>query len=790
MTIMPLARPLTDNRVLRATGAMSVQTRMIDAIRGGAAGTAGRQALDVLAQPRQDSVLPRGFYAEFDEQIAELNERIFERSGQIGALDPNFRGTFDDPETIALIEERNNLMADAQATAEARRQQEVAEGRALSPEQLAERYADMGMTFPFAMTPDDAEAYVAPRRAELIRQAIASRSPGGVIQAAATFGAGLVAMATDPLELATNFIPIVSQARMARLIGRFGQVGGRVAVGAIEGAVGQAITEPVYFGLSRQLQLDYGMTDALFNVGLGLAFGSVVGGAAGALTRAGQSLATQAPQPQPLVRAETPAMPAMVEGVPVEPVVRNREAEARQAMVARRDMAETALRQFVTDQPIDFDGMSVVGEIRKAIRDTERQLAQTSVRPIVSALRRFGQINPDGDVGRELKAMGITARSAPGLFSKQGASSLDNLPASEWEEIMPGISQQVGVENGYLSQRGLIERIAAEIRGEGRDTETAGRITEMERDAATLEDIIAMANQAGFKLRDADELWAIRSMMDAGQSFDDAIERLAIMSEGDIAARQAENGLEPYDSLDADARMMDDVPEYGFADFDNEITDLQRMVDQIAGAAPAEQLPQLQPGDPFGSRGRVEAVNQAPLYRDTSPGRAWDIVRNDMIAKENNSTGQLFWAQDPDLALGQGGSTGIILRARSGSLGVQAGKKAGSGEFVSHAIAPKAVDEIVAVTQADADAFFAKMTSTWQERFNKEWVASRPTAPARVTDEAPPAIVWRRRPTAAPDLTGLSAASRADLDVVQGLDERRDALIRTAEAAVACVARS
>ena len=89
-------------------------------------------------------------------------------------------------------------------------------------------------------------------------------------------GVGFAAMAVDPLELATAFIPIVGE---ARLVSRFGRVGGRTVAGMMDGLVGAAATEPVYYGLSRQQQLDYTMADALLNIGLG----AILGGGIGAL---------------------------------------------------------------------------------------------------------------------------------------------------------------------------------------------------------------------------------------------------------------------------------------------------------------------------------------------------------------------------------------------------------------------------------------------------------------------------------------------------------------------------
>jgi hypothetical protein len=189
-----------------------------------------------------------------------------------------------------------------------------------------------------------------------------------------------------------------------------------------------------------------------------------------------------------------------------------------------------------------------------------------------------------------------------------------------------------------------------------------------------------------------------------------------------------------------------------------------------AAEAPASQaaMVTLRPGDPFGARGKIEGVNDAALYRDTAPSRAWDVVRSDMgSVSETRSTGPLFWADDPDLAIGQGGSTGIILRAREGSLGVSPHDKPVPGEFTSYAAAPNALTEIVAVTQDAADAFLAKMTPAWRQRFDKEWQQVPDASFNRVTDQGAYPAVWQRRDAAPASTPGPAAARASSLTSAQ-----------------------
>lgn len=324
---MMISRPLTDNRMQRAFGATQIETTRLDAIREILrAPTMGDLTAQVLSVPQGDfDTLPDDFdltaFREEDrritQEIGRLQSATFPEDEQSQVLD----------RIEALSEQRRQNIADMRAAVQASQDEGIASGRLLAVDELNETYRDLGVTFDFPMSRDDAEAVVKERRAEIIRDAVISRSPGGVVQGVGMFGAGLLAMATDPMEVAATFVPIVSQARMARLTTRFGLVGGRVAVGAIEGGVGQALTEPIYYGAARELQLDYGMTDALFNVGIGVAFGASVGGVLGAMARRSE------------VTGAAPAVRTQV---------------LHTDAVLARTIAETSLRQFTTDQPVNL----------------------------------------------------------------------------------------------------------------------------------------------------------------------------------------------------------------------------------------------------------------------------------------------------------------------------------------------------------------------------------------------------------------------------------------------------
>lgn len=114
------------------------------------------------------------------------------------------------------------------------------------------------------------------KREEVQRQFILSRAPKGSMPA--QFAAGLAASLIDPLNVASGFVPVVGQARYAGMLAKastpLARAGVRARVGALEGAVGAAILEPLPLIAARQDQTDYDLYDSLLNI----AFGSILGG--------------------------------------------------------------------------------------------------------------------------------------------------------------------------------------------------------------------------------------------------------------------------------------------------------------------------------------------------------------------------------------------------------------------------------------------------------------------------------------------------------------------------------
>jgi hypothetical protein len=120
------------------------------------------------------------------------------------------------------------------------------------------------------------------KQREISQNTVGARSGFGA--SVAGFAGGLVGSLTDPINAASNFIPFVSEYRYARWLAQAGEgtlarAAVRVGAGAIEGAAGAAVVEPLVYAGATSQQLDYTSTDSFLNVALG----GVMGGGLHAL---------------------------------------------------------------------------------------------------------------------------------------------------------------------------------------------------------------------------------------------------------------------------------------------------------------------------------------------------------------------------------------------------------------------------------------------------------------------------------------------------------------------------
>lgn len=128
-------------------------------------------------------------------------------------------------------------------------------------------------------------------KARAEREATVERGPQGFIPSALQVGTSFLVGAADPINLASAFIPIMGELRYGKLLAAAGdsvsaRLATRAAVGAGQGAVGQAALEPLDWWAHTQEGRDFGMSDVLHNIMFGAALGGALQGGGGFISDA------------------------------------------------------------------------------------------------------------------------------------------------------------------------------------------------------------------------------------------------------------------------------------------------------------------------------------------------------------------------------------------------------------------------------------------------------------------------------------------------------------------------
>lgn len=170
---------------------------------------------------------------------------------------------------------------------------DVADGsKMLSPEEATQKYQVGNLKFDQPISESRAQELREKQLEQMRRQEIMRLGPQHLGADAVKFGAGLASTFADPVGLvASAFIPQLALGKLANSVGgaaktymtmRAGQtVGQRAAFGAIEGAAGAAMFEPIVYMSQQKDQLDYSIADSFVNI----AFGGILGGGIHAIGR-------------------------------------------------------------------------------------------------------------------------------------------------------------------------------------------------------------------------------------------------------------------------------------------------------------------------------------------------------------------------------------------------------------------------------------------------------------------------------------------------------------------------
>ena len=444
-------RPLnTENRILRMTGADELRV------------TLGRAVSELSSMPMAGTLISRKmeqFRASSDVFSEDEKLEILELEQLQSDLEYNLALEVDPIARESITSQLDSIYSQNKTVKDRFTEQALEEGRLKSPEDLNEQYKDLGLKFDAPTSQEEAKLLAKGKKEEIIRNAIISKSPTGLIPTVAKFGGGMLAVASDPLEVASMFIPFVGPAGRAASIAKLGRVAGRARVGAIEGVGGALLLEPLYYGLSKNQQLDYTMSEALLNVGAGLFLGGGIGTIAGMVARAPINpkavLDAVGGDLESIIRTELDAVEIPVRLEVDQPAVAARAPEAKARTAAEQSNVRTAymtaIRQFVTDQGIQVDMILTKGP-RKPTTLSE-------------FVKISGGINDQDPTFRgELKNIGYIARA--GYKTKKGKSV--NPVNNTRSELNLDDMAELAEEAGYLPARdtnALMEALSEEARG-------------------------------------------------------------------------------------------------------------------------------------------------------------------------------------------------------------------------------------------------------------------------------------------------------------------------------------
>lgn len=224
----------------------------------------------------------------------------------------------------------------------------------LSADDINKLYAPEGTTITDHPMPDGLGKLIGRQKQEemdrenVLERFSASRS------SATQFGVGLAAFLTDPLNLASSFVPGLGEETGAAAIARIGLTGkglvAKTAARALTGATGAVAAQVPITGLRYGLGLgqasDYDAYDAMKDIGFAAAGGAILHAGFGA---AGDALRTRATLPGNVAEAPAGAPPGG-DGGPAGPIL-NADAITRDAAM------RSSVSQVVTGRPVDVSGV-------------------------------------------------------------------------------------------------------------------------------------------------------------------------------------------------------------------------------------------------------------------------------------------------------------------------------------------------------------------------------------------------------------------------------------------------
>lgn len=230
--------------------------------------------------------------------------------------------------------------------------------------------------------------------------------------------AGFAASAVDPINIGAAFIPFVGEARYASLLAnattRAARFGVRARVGAIQGAAGAALVEPLPLLAAQQDQTEYGLTDTLLNIAFGGVLGGGLHGVGGMISDArkgnvlSDTVAQVAAESAPGVTARRSPLSRALETGDDDPMVALRESLERGLQNDRVMLAENARRQAHEElapvirqelEQVAAGRLPNVGTLRQEISSIDQRLSSIDeeFRPLAREFQQQGMSRKEAE---------------------------------------------------------------------------------------------------------------------------------------------------------------------------------------------------------------------------------------------------------------------------------------------------------------------------------------------------------------------------------------------------------
>lgn len=258
-------------------------------------------------------------------------------------------------------------------------------------------------------------------------------------------------------------------------LGKVVQVAGGLPLSIVQAAAASSLAGPVvgFAGMGALEAADEGVKESAKEALKGAFLGYVMK-ATGAYPRAVRAAsvggtAAAISEQEGVDRAIDAATMATLAAIPGTPAAREAKVTAKplermpetraERVEPREEIAKPAPIPVVA-KPETTNVPALAGPPKEAAA-AERPITRPRAKPVIDTLKKQGGIHPDSPVAEELKGMGITSKTAPGLFRRsEGAlRDVDAIPLSEVPEFWGR-----GLQEGYVPRQTVLDALDAEMR--------------------------------------------------------------------------------------------------------------------------------------------------------------------------------------------------------------------------------------------------------------------------------------------------------------------------------------